>query len=82
MEQKERDSAEKASLLISNFASHFASIRATFHPIGLPGEIAGKSSNVAFAAHEIFRTHQTEGDKTDTIITVIDCKVSEIQLLI
>jgi hypothetical protein len=52
-------------------------MRATFHPSGLPDEIAGKSSNVAFAAHEIFRNHQAEGDKSDTIITVIDCKVSE-----
>jgi hypothetical protein len=81
MEQKEKTSAEKASLLTSNFTSRFLAIHTTFHPSGLPGEIAGKSSNVSFAAHEIFRQHRMEGNKTDTIITVIDCKVSRFHFL-
>jgi hypothetical protein len=75
MEQKELHSAEKATLLMSAFDSRFLAISATFHPTGLPGEIAGKSSNVAFAAREIFRQHLGESEKDNTIITVIDCKV-------
>ena len=74
MEQKELSSPEKAALLMSTFDSHFLSIHATFHPTGLPGEIAGKSSNVAFAAREVFRRHHGESEKASTIITVIDCK--------
>jgi hypothetical protein len=75
MEQKERNSDEKATLLISGFESKFLAMHATFHPSGLEGEIAGKSSNVAFAAQEIFRHHRGECEKADTIITVIDCKL-------
>jgi hypothetical protein len=78
MEQKERASAEKAFILTSSFASKFLEIRATFHPTGLAGEIAGKSSNVAFAAQEIFRNCHSECDKSDTIITVIDCKFASL----
>jgi hypothetical protein len=74
MEQKEQGSAEKASALIASFESEFLACRATYHPSGLPGEIAGKSSNVAFAANDIFRQHKADSEKMDTIITVIDCK--------
>lgn len=74
MEQKEQKSPEKASVLISSFESKFLAVRATFHPSGLPGEIAGKSSNVAFAANDIFRQHKADSEKMETIITVVDCK--------
>jgi hypothetical protein len=80
MEQKEKNSAEKASLLTSSFGSRFLAVHTTYHPSGLPGEIAGKSSNIAFAAREIFRRHRTDCDKADTIITVIDCKYPPIHV--
>jgi hypothetical protein len=76
MEQKEAHSGEKAKLLIAAFDACFFDVRATFHPSGLPGEIAGKSSNVSFAAREVFRRHVGESEKASTIITVIDCKTA------
>ncbi|KIW03718.1 uncharacterized protein PV09_05027 [Verruconis gallopava] len=72
MEKKEAGSEAKAATLISAFEDEFAEIRATFHPSDIPGEIAGKSSNVSFAARQIFRDHQESADKLDVIITVID----------
>jgi hypothetical protein len=74
MEQKETGSVDKASLLMSSFGPRFRSVRATFHPAGLLGEVAGKSSNVAFAARQIFRNLPGENEKANTIITIIDCK--------
>jgi hypothetical protein len=74
MEQKEAGSDTKAATLISTFQDNFAAIRATFHPCDLPGEIAGKSSNVSYAAREIFRAHQANPTKLDVVVTVIDCK--------
>jgi hypothetical protein len=74
MEQREVHSAKKAEILMSAFESRFLAVRATYHPFGLPGEIAGKSSNVAFAACEVFRRYNGESEKANTIITVIDCK--------
>ena len=74
MEQKETEAAEKAEQLISVFETAFAQIHATFHPPGVPGEIAGKSSNVAFAARHIMALHarDDENGAMDTLITVID----------
>lgn len=74
MEQKEAKAPEKAVSLISTFESQFRDICSTFHPAGLPGEIAGKSSNVAFAAHHIVEAHRSDetGDSRDIIITVMD----------
>lgn len=74
MEQKETDAAWKAVELISAFETAFANIRATFHPSDLPGEIAGKSSNVAWAARQIMDIHARDDqeDVTNTLVTVID----------
>jgi hypothetical protein len=77
MEQKEADSKTKAETLVSLFERSFAAVKTTFHPSNLPGEIAGKSSNVSFAARQIFHDHQHNPDKIDVVITVIDCKHSK-----
>lgn len=74
MEMKEKGSDTKAASLITSFQHNFAAIRATFHPSNLAGEIAGKSSNVSYAAREIFWSHQMNEKKVDVIVTVIDCK--------
>jgi hypothetical protein len=74
MEQKEESSESKAATLVSLFQKGFAAVRTTFHPPNLAGEIAGKSSNVAFAARQVFHDHQHNPEKTDVIITIIDCK--------
>jgi hypothetical protein len=81
MEQKEANAGEKAKSLMSAFDARFLSVRATYHPPDLPGEIAGKSSNVAFAAREVFRRHVGESEKASTIITVIDCMLSALHRL-
>lgn len=74
MEQKEEGSESKASTLTSLFQKSFAGMHTTFHPPDLPGEIAGKSSNVAFAARQIFHDNQQNPGKLDIIMTVIDCE--------
>lgn len=53
MEEGEAESAEKGDLLKQEYAEHFAHIFYTIHPRGLPGEIPGKSSNIAWAARWI-----------------------------
>ncbi|KAL4740556.1 glycosyl transferase family group 2-domain-containing protein [Aspergillus similis] len=74
MEEKEASAAEKAEKLVCSFEKSFALIQPTFHPAGLPSEIAGKSSNVAFAARHIAQIHQAEleAGTCDVIITVMD----------
>jgi hypothetical protein len=74
MERKEAGFEAKAACLISSFQRNFATVQATFHLSDLSGEIAGKSSNVSFAAKEIFRAHRASSSKLDVVITVIDCK--------
>lgn len=72
MEQKESDAHDKASKLISSFEHAFLDIQSTFHPSNLPGEIAGKSSNVAFAARHIVQVHRAELGSSNVIVTVMD----------
>lgn len=78
MEQKEPGAAEKAAMLVSQFEKSFLHICPTFHPAALPGEIAGKSSNVAFAASHIteVRHPALAGDSCNVIITVMDGKLA------
>lgn len=74
MEQKEAGAAEKAEKLVSLYEKSFALVQPTFHPPGLPLEIAGKSSNVAFAARCIGQVHRAElgSESCNVIITVMD----------
>jgi len=50
MEAREAGAEEKARRLAARFAGRVGEIYVTVHPAGLPGEIAGKSSNEAWAA--------------------------------
>ncbi|KAJ5432105.1 uncharacterized protein N7458_011261 [Penicillium daleae] len=81
MEQKETGAINKATELISQFEMVFSCIQATFHPFGVVGEIAGKSSNVAYAARHIMNVHARDGDPgvMDTLITVIDADTHLLQ---
>lgn len=74
MEQKEAISLDKAAHLVSTFERSFLHIRPTFHPSGIQGEIAGKSSNVAFAAKRIVQIHNAElrADCCRVVVTVMD----------
>lgn len=77
MEQKETTSGEKAAHLVSAFEKSFLHIRPTFHPSGIQGEIAGKSSNVAFAARRIVEIHHAElkMDCCNVVVTVMDGRI-------
>jgi len=74
MEEKEAEAPSKAATLISVFEKAFLNIRSTFHPAGLPGEIAGKGSNVAYAARRIIQIHRANPNVklNNVIITVMD----------
>lgn len=62
MEAREAEAAGKAGRLIAQFQSAFAGIFATFHPAGMPGELAGKGSNEAWAARQAYRRLIEGGD--------------------
>ncbi|HEY7269774.1 MAG TPA: glycosyltransferase family 2 protein, partial [Dehalococcoidia bacterium] len=51
MEAADVDARAKASILVEEFSGRFADLLVTFHPHNLPGEVRGKSSNQAWAAH-------------------------------
>ncbi len=55
MEASEPNSAAKGQALVQEFADKFAHIFYTLHPQGLPGELAGKSSNIAWAGQWVKR---------------------------
>ncbi|OQD74255.1 hypothetical protein PENDEC_c011G01481 [Penicillium decumbens] len=74
MEQKEDSSSDKAGHLVTKFERSFLHICITFHPSGVKGEIAGTSSNVAFAARRIVEIHRTDlnEDSCNVVVTVMD----------
>ncbi|KAH8691201.1 glycosyl transferase family group 2-domain-containing protein [Talaromyces proteolyticus] len=81
MEEKEEEAPVKAKKLMTSFGSSFYAIHTTFHPAGLPGEIAGKSSNVAYAARQITNLHRYELHESDckVVITVMDADTHLVQ---
>jgi hypothetical protein len=77
MEQKENAAIDKAAQLVSLFEKSFLNIQTTFHPAGIRGEIAGKSSNVAFAARRIVEVYRTalQLESCNVMVTVMDGKL-------
>lgn len=73
MEQQELQASQKAERLMNEFGKYFAGVFATFHPHGMPGEMAGKSSNVAWCARKIMEEHRYREE--NVIVTVIDGKL-------
>lgn len=71
MEQREDNAESKALGLIQEFAKKFRSIDFALHPGDIPGEAAGKGSNVAWAARELSSKYDM-GMRKDVIITGID----------
>lgn len=71
MEQREPNVEVKAMSLISEFAKKFRSIDFTLHPSDIPGESAGKGSNVAWAARKLSEKYAMAIRK-DVIVTGID----------
>ncbi|CAE7566755.1 unnamed protein product [Symbiodinium pilosum] len=76
MEGREGQPARaKAERIIADKKHLFADIFATYHPQGLPGEVAGKSSNTQWAFREALRRYGASLSKRDLSkvwITVAD----------
>ena len=71
IELRESQSESKALGLIQEFATQFRSIDYTVHPSNIPGEAAGKSSNIAWAAERMSAKYPL-GIRKDVIVTGID----------
>ncbi|TDZ14984.1 hypothetical protein Cob_v012124 [Colletotrichum orbiculare MAFF 240422] len=71
MEQREPNVELKAMTLIQEFVKKFRSIDYTTHPADIPGESAGKGSNVAWAARKLSQKYSMAARK-DVIITGLD----------
>ncbi|KAJ3043586.1 hypothetical protein HDV00_004687 [Rhizophlyctis rosea] len=73
MEETEKGCEEKAQGLMNLYAESFYEITYTVHPAGRPGEIRGKSSNVAWASSQMaLRTGGYGGRHEHEILTVMD----------
>jgi len=76
MEAREgQEGQEKAARIVEEKKHLFADIFATFHPKGLPGETAGKSSNTQFAFRQALRKYGAALCQTDLskiFLTVAD----------
>lgn len=55
MEEREQHAQTKAESLMMEFEPYFLHIFATYHPKDIPGELAGKSSNEAWAGREAYK---------------------------
>jgi hypothetical protein len=72
MEEGEENHEIKAKKLISVFGNRFFSMRYSAHPRNIPGEAAGKSSNIAWAALDYANNMSTDEDALYDLITVMD----------
>ncbi|KAF4996465.1 hypothetical protein FDECE_12438 [Fusarium decemcellulare] len=71
MEKRETNADTKALGLIQEFVKKFRSIDFTLHPSDIPGEAAGKGSNIAWAARKLSEKYSMTTRK-NVIITGID----------
>jgi cellulose synthase/poly-beta-1,6-N-acetylglucosamine synthase-like glycosyltransferase len=74
MEESEPNAVQKAQSLIKMYADSFYQITYSLHPINRPGEIRGKSSNVAWAAFDLASKSGggLNGRHAHEILTVMD----------
>ncbi len=72
-EERDAGAPARAQHLAARFASLFGNFLVTFHP-DLPGEVKGKSSNLAWAAHRVEEELIAKGrlDPRNTVVTVCD----------
>lgn len=47
----------------------------TLHPGDIEGEVAGKSSNVSWAARQLSHNYVDTESRRNCVITVMDCKL-------
>ncbi|GJN73168.1 hypothetical protein PLICBS_007244 [Purpureocillium lilacinum] len=71
MEHRETNAESKALGLIEEFSKRFRSIDYTLHPADIPGEAAGKGSNVGWAARKLSAKYPMAA-RRDVIVTGID----------
>ncbi|EJT72757.1 hypothetical protein GGTG_09614 [Gaeumannomyces tritici R3-111a-1] len=71
MEQREANVELKAMGLVQEFVKKFRSIDFTIHPSDIPGEAAGKGSNVDWAARKLSERYPLSARK-DVLVTGID----------
>lgn len=71
MEQRESNAETKALRFVNEFQKKFRSIDFTIHPSDIPGELAGKGSNMAWAARKLSEKYSV-GRRKDVIVTSID----------
>ncbi|KAG5754456.1 hypothetical protein H9Q70_002907 [Fusarium xylarioides] len=71
MEHRESSAETKALELIQEFTKKFRFLDFTLHPSDIPGEAAGKGSNLAWAARKLSERYSTAVRK-NVIITGID----------
>lgn len=71
MEQREANGESKALALIQEFVKKFRSIDYALHPADIPGESAGKGSNLGWAARKLSAKYSM-GMRRHVIVTGID----------
>ncbi|MCJ1389691.1 hypothetical protein MMC18_002548 [Xylographa bjoerkii] len=72
MEQRDPDAESTATQLILVFATSFRNISFTLHPGDISGEVAGKSSNVSWAARQLSHNYVDSDSRKNCVITVLD----------
>lgn len=75
MEQRDPEGESTATALILSFATSFRNISYTLHPSDISGEVAGKSSNVSWAARQLSHNYVDSESRKNCIITVMDCEL-------
>ena len=73
MEQRELSAESKALGLIESYVKRFRSMDYTLHPSDIPGESAGKGSNMGWAARKLSAQYPVD-IRRDVIVTGIDCE--------
>lgn len=71
MEIRENNVELKAMGLVQEFIKKFRSLDFTVHPANIPGESAGKGSNMAWAVRQLSERYSMD-IRRDVIITGID----------
>jgi len=76
MEARDPDAKETAQQLVEKFSNSFLELFSTMHPKDLPGEVAGKSSNAAWAFAKVSahaRNLQLKPGRTVISVNDADC---------
>ena len=72
MEQRDPDAEWTAHALIRSFKESFRNMTFTLHPSDIEGEVAGKSSNVSWAARQLSNNYVDARTRAGCVITIMD----------